>query len=199
MNRTILIVSFFVVSIAASFGQSSPKRNLVRLGLDYMTLDAPDGADLRPNVRLARSFGRDRFLLAATAGYLRASNRTFVADNVISNGRPRERFTTDLTLLFDFLKSRDYALRLGIGPAVWVRRDEPFVSASFTRDPITNQVTSLAVQRTRVTALDVGVQPTAEFEARITNTMSVGARFAFANFKQAGVSSIAGVGISFSF
>ncbi len=121
MNRLYLPVILFLISSSLSKAQLVDSKNSVRIGVDYMSLDAPDDLGFRYLARYARHLTNDRVVLEGSLGYLNIQNRRLVANNFYFEGRPRQRVTADLTASFDFLRDTRQALRLGGGPSVWYR------------------------------------------------------------------------------
>jgi hypothetical protein len=99
-------------------------------------------------VRNARHSHNDRIVLVNNLGYVNASNRRYLpgaGDNYVT-GKPRERFTADVTLAFDFVRHPRHGFRVGAGPSLWYRQDEVIKRASYTLNLATGEVTNVRAE-----------------------------------------------------
>jgi hypothetical protein len=197
MKKYLLLVCLSTLAVS-TFGQTPYPRYTIQKTFNLMTLDAPDARGLHQSLRVDRHLVNDRLVIAASIGYLKVLNRFKISDNVTLEGRPRLRLTTDLTLLVDLLKSQRFGLRLGGGPSVWARRDDVINQLSVGRTT-EGDLVDVVAQRTRTSAVNFGYHFTGEFEAVIFPRVFLSAHVALANLKEAGYSSIAGVGIGYQF
>lgn len=193
----LLIPAFLLISLTVANAQTY--RNSVRIGVDYMSVDAPDALGFRSSLRLARNFVNDRFVLAATAGYFSKQYHKNVLNDFSINGDKRERFTADLTLLVNLLKNNRHALRVGVGPSTWFRRDKILVQSGFSASPTSSVIPAGFIQYDEIYSLNIGWHVTGEYAYLITPNLSVDGRFILANLQQAGISSLAGIGLGYHF
>lgn len=79
-------------------------------------------------ISYTRHFINDRFTIGGRLGYADAPGQNEVYytedEEFRSYGRKSERFTADLRVSYNFLRSTRHALRLGVGPSVWSRKDD---------------------------------------------------------------------------
>ena len=198
MNRLVWVMGLYVLGISLSNAQTVGYRNSIRIGVDYMSLDAPDDLGLRYLARYARYLGDDRIVVEGSVGYLRIQNRRLALNNFYFEGRPRQRVTADLTVSFDFLKSTHHALRLGGGPSVWYRRDDVLREArsDFGQN---GQPEGITVVSEKLDETNIGYHLAAEYEYVIGARTTLAARFGLANLNRAGISSIAGLNLGYQF
>ena len=72
-------------------------KNSIRIGVDYMSLEAPDDLGFRYLARYARHLANDRIIIEGSLGYLSTKNRRLALNGFYFEGRPRQRITADLT------------------------------------------------------------------------------------------------------
>ena len=113
MNKFCLTAGLYLLICSFTTAQVNNYKNSIRVGIDYMSLDAPDDLGLRYGIRYARHFIDDRVVIEGGLGYLNIKNRRLVANNFYFEGRPRQRVTADLTALYDLLGNSRQAFRLG--------------------------------------------------------------------------------------
>jgi hypothetical protein len=89
-------------------------------------------------------------------------------------------------LLVNLLKNNRHALRVGGGLSTWFRRDKILVQSGFSASPTSSVIPAGFIQYD-------------EYEYLITPKLSVDGRFIFANLQQAGISSLAGIGLGYHF
>lgn len=177
--------------------QKTDYRNSLRLGADYMSLDAPDAMGYRVVGRYARHFADDRLVLEGSLGYLKIPNREHTINGFYVEGRPRMRLTSDLTFSYDFLRSPRYALRLGMGPSAWYRQDDSVRRFGFkTSSDGTIEINNL--ERERVNEVNFGYNMAAEFEVAINYRLTAGLRFGIAYLDGMG-SSMLGLNVGYRF
>ncbi|GAB3760883.1 hypothetical protein [Spirosoma pomorum] len=162
-----------------------------------MSLDFPDDLGFRYSLRYARHLANDRLILAATGGYLAVDNLIGEKNGQRVFGNKRQRLTSDLTILVDFLKSSRHALRAGGGLSGWARQDNVVIARQHQIDTRqgTAITTATAVQRENVTALTIGWHATVEYEYIFINRITASGRFLLANLGKAGISSMAGAAV----
>lgn len=198
MKSFCLLVSLFLAGFSLAHAQVTHYRNSLRIGADYMSLDAPDDLGYRYMARYGRHFGKDRLVLEGSLGYLSTPNRHLLAQQVYLTGLPRKRITADLTIAFDLLGSSHHALRLGGGPSLWYRSDDALRSASY----IVHQdgsLTDISVVRSKINEVNLGYHLIGEYEYALDNNVTLGARVGIASFTKAGMSSLAGINIGYRF
>lgn len=169
----------------------------MRLGIDLTSLDAPDAVGPRYVGRLARHFGNDRFVVAAEAGYMAKTTANFPFNEVDPGPDQRERFTSDATVFFDVLPHPRHALRLGAGLSAWYRREDVYRGATLVSTPSGAQ--AIAIDRQKRHELNMGGHFAIEYEWLFNSKWSADVRFRLGDLSKAGISSMAGVGISHHF
>ena len=198
MNRFFLVMGLCVMNLSFSKAQVATYKNSVRVGVDYMSLDAPDDLGFRYAARYARHLMKDRIVLAGSIGYLNIQNRRLIFDNFYVEGRPRQRITADLTASFDFLKSTHHALRLGGGPSIWYRRDDVLREARSVIGQ-NGRPEGITVVNEKINETNVGYHLAAEYEYVIGTRTTLGVRVSMANLNRAGISSMAGLNLGYQF
>lgn len=110
----------------------------------------------------------------------------------------RERYTADLTLLYDLLPQPRHALRLGAGVSVWAQRDDTYRAARALFSPTGLQ--GIAIDRQQRLALNSGLHAAAEYEWLFTPRWGADFRLRVVELNGAGATSMmAGAGISHRF
>ena len=163
-----------------------------------MSLDAPDDLGYRARVSYARHVGNDRLVFGVSLGYMKIQNWEHIANGYSIEGRPRERVTADITVSFDFLKNQCHALRVGVGPSLWYRKDDRLRSANYLILE-NGMLTDVKTQWKKFDELNVGYNLLAEYEYLITPEISLAGRFGVANLKRSGISSILGLEVGYQF
>jgi hypothetical protein len=102
-------------------------------------------------------------------------------------------------LLINLLKSNRHSLCIGGDPSAWFRRDKILVQAGFSACPTSSVIPAGFIQYDEIYSLNIGWHVTGEYEYLITPKLSVDGRFIFANLQQAGISSLAGIGLGYHF
>lgn len=198
MNKHCLTVALSLLLFSMAEAQVATYKNSVRLGIDYMSLDAPDDLGFRYLARYARHLANDRLVIEGSLGYLSVENRRQVINNFFFEGRPRQRVTADLTLSFDLLNSPNHALRLGAGPSIWYRKDDRLRGAQTIRDQSGN-IINVDITNERVDEANFGYHLMGEYEYAIAPQITLSGRVGFASLNKAGISSIAGVNVGYRF
>ncbi len=198
MNRFCLLAGFYLLSYSFIKAQGVEYKNSIRVGIDYMSLDAPDDLGVRYLARYARHLLNDRIVLEGSFGFLRIENRRLVFNNIYFEGRPRQRMTADLTVSFDFLRSARHALRLGGGPSMWYRKDDLLREASWFVGP-NSQGGSWAILSDKVDEVNFGYHIAAEYEHRIGPRTTLAGRIGMANLNRAGISATGGLNVGYRF
>jgi len=198
MKSFCLLVSLFLASSFFANAQGLHNRNSLRIGADYLSLDAPDDLGYRYMARYGRHVGRDRLVLEGSLGYFSTPNRHLLAQQVYLTGLPRKRITADLTIAFDLLPSSHHALRLGGGPSIWYRSDDALRSASYVVHQ-DGSVTDISVVRRKINEVNPGYHLMGEYEYALMDNVTLGARIGIASFTKAGISSMAGINIGYRF
>ena len=193
MNRYILLISSLLLSFTMQ-AQTPYGRNSIRLGADLTSLDAPDAVSTRYVGRLTRNFKNDRIVVAAEAGYLYVSTLTQPFNGIDPGPNRRERFTSDATVFYDFIRHPRHALRLGVGVSAWYRRDNIYRGARLLSSPNSNG--GVSIDRLQTHALNTGGHMATEYEWLLTPHWGIDVRLRVANLKGAGISSMLGAGIS---
>jgi hypothetical protein len=196
MTRCLLLLGVLLLSGLVR-AQIPVSRYSARAGIDLTSLDVPDAVGPRYVGRLARHIGNDRIVVAAEAGYLYITSVNRPFDNVDPGPNRRERFTADVTVLFDFLRHPRHALRLGAGLSAWYRREDIYQGASTLSTPTGLQ--DIAIDRQQRHGLNTGGHLTAEYEWLFDPRWGADVRLRVANLGKAGISSMLGGGISYRF
>jgi hypothetical protein len=103
--------------------QPQTTKNSIRIGIDFIKIDAPDATGPRYQLRYTRHLFRDRLLVGASFGYFNKNGRQNLYHDVYVPGHQQRRWTSDFSILADLLASPTRALRLGGGPSLWYRQD----------------------------------------------------------------------------
>ncbi|QJD77389.1 hypothetical protein [Spirosoma rhododendri] len=189
MRLFLLTLTAILLSTLSTYAQYY--RNTGRVGVDFMSLDAPDDTGFRYWVRYDRHLAQDRIVLSGTLGYANVANRRqyTLSTPVIFDGRPRQRVTADLTLSYDFIRSYRHALRLGGGLSVWYRQDDVVRQISLVPG------NAPAIDHVEINETNVGYHLTAEYEYALTTRVVAAGRFGLANLGEAGISSLVGISL----
>ncbi len=192
----ILLIILLVAALGTA--QAQTYRNSVGIGGERVGLDAPDGIGNRYLVRYTRHLRQDRLALQGALGYVSVLNRRYLANDYFIEGRRRERFTADVTLAFDFLKSPRQALRLGVGPSAWYRREDLLQSARYTLSS-TGEVTNVRADWRSEQEVNWGYNLLLEYEYALTSQVVVSGnvKLVSVNAPGAGFNSIYGLGAGY--
>lgn len=199
--KLIVLSSLFLWGICFPIQAQTPvvssfPKNSIRLGVDHLSLDAPDGTARRVMVRYNRHFTQ-RWTLEGGLGYLSA-HHTLQALLFSMEGKRRERVMAEATIFFDVLKHPNHAFRLGGGPAFWYRNEELLGNVHYRVLDNTHILYYLA-EINQVKGHSLGYQLAADYEYRIPEVnVSLGARFTFANLDTA-ISSMLGLTAGYHF
>lgn len=196
MNRYLLLFGSLLLS-GLLHAQAPTGRNSIRLGVDLTSLDAPDAVGPRYVGRLARHFANDRIVVAAEAGYMYVTSLNQPFNDVDPGSNRRERYTTDLTLLFDLLRHPRHALRLGAGLSAWYRREDTYLGA--TAMATTTGLQGVTIDRQQRYGLNSGGHVATEYEWLFHPHWSADVRLRLAGLGNAGISSMLGAGLGFRF
>ncbi len=199
--KLIVLSSLFLWGICFSIQAQTPvvnsfPKNSIRLGVDHLSLDAPDGTARRVMLRYNRHFTR-RWTLEGGMGYL-STPHTLQASDLVLEGKRRERVMVEASIFFDVLKHPNHAFRLGGGPAFWYR-DEELLGRAQYRVLDTGHILYYLAEVNHVKGHSLGYQLAADYEYRIPKVnVSLGARFTFANLDTA-ISSMLGLTAGYHF
>ncbi|HEX8504021.1 MAG TPA: hypothetical protein VF630_01535 [Hymenobacter sp.] len=172
-------------------------RHSVGIGFERVGLDAPDMTGNRYLLGYARHLLKDRVVLGANLGYMSVLNERFIDGDVYVYGKPRKRVTSDLTVSFDFIRHLRHAFRIGAGPSLWYRRDEPLGGVYYTISS-GGKVTLAQVEwQPVVKEYNYGFNVLIEYEYAFTERLLASAKLKFASLERAGQSSIYGVGVGY--
>jgi len=193
--KTLLII---VLVITLGTAQAQTYRHSVGIGVERVGLDAPDGSGNRYLAQYTRHLRQDRLALQGALGYASVPNRRYLVNNYSIDGRRRERFTADVTLAFDFLKSPRQALRLGVGPSAWYRREDLLQSARYTLSS-TGEVTNVRANWRSEQELNWGYNLLLEYEYALTSQVVVSGniKLVSVNAPGAGFNAIYGLGAGY--
>lgn len=192
----ILLIILLVAALGTA--QAQTYRNSVGIGGERVGLDAPDGIGNRYLARYTRHLRQDRLALQGALGYVSVLNRRYLANDYFIEGRRRERFTADVTLAFDFLKSPRQALRLGVGPSAWYRREDLLQSARYTLSS-TGEVTNVRADWRSEQEVNWGYNLLLEYEYALTSQVVVSGNVKLVSVNAPGASfnSIYGLGAGY--
>ncbi|GAB3334606.1 hypothetical protein GCM10027299_42950 [Larkinella ripae] len=198
MKRFFGVLALVLTMISVAKAQNRVYKNALRVGVDYLTLDAPDDLGYRYLGRYARHLGNDRIVLEASLGYLKVANNRSLPNAYVFQGRARKRITADFTASFDFVKSSQHALRLGIGPSVWYREDDRWESVDYLINP-DGSAAGISIKNRQINEVNLGGSAVAEYEFAATERLMLGARLGLTTFKTASISSLAGLNLGYRF
>ncbi|RRB00729.1 hypothetical protein [Larkinella rosea] len=198
MKRFYVQLLLLIILPPVAKAQIASFKNSVRVGIDYLSLDAPDDLGYRFLGQYARHVANDRIVLEAGLGYLQVENHRRLPNNYIFEGRPRKRITADLTASFDFIRNQHHALRLGVGPSVWYREDDLLLRADYSTQP-GGGITDVKIENRPINEVNVGGHVITEYEYTTRDRITFGARFGYVNFKAGGISSLLGLTIGYRF
>jgi hypothetical protein len=172
-------------------------RQSVGVGFERVGLDGPDDIGNRYVLGYARHLLKDRVSIGATMGYMSVLNERFIDGDVYVYGKRRKRVTADLTASFDFVRNPRHAFRIGAGPSLWYRRDEPLGGVNYTISS-GGKVTLTRVEwQPLVKEYNYGFNVLVEYEYALTERLLASVKLKFASLERAGPSSIYGVGLGY--
>ena len=198
MNKFCLTAGLYLLFYSFATAQLVDYKNSIRVGIDYMSLDAPDDLGFRYVARYARHLANDRIVIEGSFGYLNIENRRLVFNNFYFIGRPRQRVTADITVSFDLLRHARHALRLGGGPSVWYRKDDGLREARSIVDQ-NGQITGVTILNEKIDETNFGYHLAAEYEYIVGSRTTLAGRIGMANLAGAGINSIVGINIGYRF
>jgi hypothetical protein len=193
-------LSGFLFPLAVVAQEVPSYKNAIRLGVEQVGLDAPDGVGKRFLVRYTRFFCNERLALGTSLGYMSALNRRYLpgAADYYVDGARRQRRTLDVDLAFDVLGSKRHAFRIGGGPSVWYRKDalENYIKYTYHSD---GTVSNIDVSWRTVKGTSLGFNVALEYEYAIKQRFTVAPRMSFASFRNGGQSTILGLHAGYCF
>jgi hypothetical protein len=202
MMRTLIASLLCAITTFSVQAQSPVYRHSLNIGLERLGLDAPDGLGTRYLLQYARHLCNDRIVLQGSLGYASASNRRFLVNDYYVDGKPRQRFSSDLTVAFDFIKHPRHAFRLGGGPSLWYRDEVLFQSAQYTVNITTGAVSNVQVKwQPPVKEWNPGFNLLLEYEYALTSRLVASGKIKLVSLdvEGAGLYSIYGVGVGYRF
>lgn len=195
MKKNLTLITILVLLSPFVKGQAhAPMTNALRVGAEYMSLDAPDAM----SYRFGGGYGLylNRLKLQAEVGFLTFQGQDQWINGIPFEGQKRQRIMADLTFSFDFLKNKRHGLFVGLGPSLWYREDDSFSGATFGSDP-TGQIVIVNQQRKQIRQFNLGYHFMAEYEYLVSPRIIISGRFGFADLNIAGSSSMAGFGLGY--
>ena len=196
--RVLLLITLSAVTLGAAQAQTPTYRHSVGVGVERVGLDAPDGIGNRYLAHYTRHLRQDRLVLQGTLGYASVLNRRYLVNEYFIDGRRRQRFTADVTLAFNFLKSPRQALRLGAGPSAWYRREDLLQSARYTLSS-NGEVNNVRADWQQQRELNWGYNLLLEYEYALTAQVIVSGnvKLVSVNAPGTGFNTIYGVGAGY--
>ena len=140
-------------------------------------------------INYTRHFANDRLTVGGRLGYADAPGRNssyYTNDEEFhSYGRKSERFTADLRVSYNFLRSPRHALRLGVGPSVWSRKDDMLRGMDIVVESLGSpNVIRVDFLREDVQEVNFGGNLLGEYEYALTPSLALGVRGGFAQFNR---------------
>ncbi len=196
--KVLLLITLSAVTIGTAQAQTSTYCHSVGIGVESIGLDAPDASGTRYLVRYTRHLRQDRLTLQGALGYASVLNRRHLGNDDYIYGRRRQRFTADVTLAFDFLKSPRQALRLGVGPSAWYRREDVLQSLRYSFGP-TGELINVQADWQQERKLELGYNLLLEYEYALTSHVVVSGNVKLIDVNEpgGGISAIYGLGAGY--
>lgn len=191
------VFCLLVLKLQAQNPDYPAHRHSLGIGFERVGLDGPDDIGNRYLLGYARHLLKDRVVVGANLGYMSVLNERFIDGDVYVYGKRRKRVTSDITVAFDFIRHPRHAFRIGAGPSLWYRRDEPLGRVHY-RISSGGQVTLVQVEwQPVVKEYNYGFNVLVEYEYALTERLLASAKLKFASLESAGQSSIYGVGLGY--
>jgi len=204
--KTKLPLVFPCLLLAAGAHAQTPAppvyRHSVGVGFERVGLDMPDAIGNRGLLNYSRHFRNDRLVVGANLGYVNAQNRRYLpgTNDFYVYGKRRKRVTSDLTAAFDFIRHPRHAFRIGAGPSLWYRNDEPLRSLGYTLNLTTGEVTNVRTEwGSPIKEVNFGYNVLVEYEYALTQQVLVSGKLKFFDSRKAGQSTIYGFGLGYRF
>ena len=196
-----LVISCLLLARGAHAQTPAPSvyRHSVGIGFERVGLDGPDDIGNRYLLAYSRHLLKDRVVLGANLGYMSVLNERFVDGDTYVYGKRRKRVTFDLTASFDFIRHSRHAFRVGAGPSLWYRRDEPLGGVFYTVDANTTVMLKRVEWQPQVKEYNYGFNVLVEYEYAFTERLLASAKLKFASLERAGQSTIYGFGLGYRF
>lgn len=190
-----LLLTLSVTTLSTA--QAQTYHHSVGIGVERVGLDAPDGIGNRYLAQYTRHLRQDRLTLQGALGYASVLNRRHLGNDDYIYGR-RQRFTADVTLAFDFLKSPRQALRLGVGPSAWYRREDVLQSLRYSFGP-TGELINVQADWQQERKLELGYNLLLEYEYALTSHVVVSGNMKLIDVNEpgGGISAIYGLGAGY--
>lgn len=168
-------------------------KNTIRIGADYITLNSPTNAGIRFVGRYSRHLANDRIVLEGSLGFAEIPNQIqrLYQDH-------RYRVTSDVTVLYDLLKSSFHSLRIGGGGSAWYRRegDSPQTTNVFDS---TGRVIISAIALEQISETNFGYHAVTEYEYLTSSGISLSGRIGFVSLKKVGTTPTFGLNLGYKF
>lgn len=118
-------------------------------------------------------------------GYVNAPGHIGRFREFRSDGHKSERFTADFSLYYEILRSDHHALRFGVGPSAWLRKDDVFQGMTIVKESAESEVvTRVDFLRRDVEGTNFGGHMTIDYEYALSPVFSFGVRGSFAQFNK---------------
>jgi hypothetical protein len=102
-----------------------------------------------------------------------------------------------LRQLLIFIRHPRHAFRLGIGPSLWYRQDALLDGVTYTVNVTTNEISNVRAEWRQIKEVNFGYNVLMEYEYAFTERLLVSGKLKFFDSRQAGQSSIYGVGLGY--
>ena len=199
-KKIFLTLSAGLFCYSALQAQSTSSPNRLSAGVDYVSLASVPDPGLGYRVGYAKNLAAGRFMVGGNLGYISAPGVVGSYGEYRSEGRKSERFTADLTLSYDLLNQERQALRLGVGPSVWYRKDDEFRGYDVIIESIElGTVKGVNFERKQVNEPNFGFHLTGEYEYLVTQRIALAGRAGFTHFFKTGFNPMAGVSLGYRF
>lgn len=177
MKRTLVLVCFCLAISAVANAQFSNLKNSISLDANAVTLGNVTETGSGYGFTYARHLAKDRVSIGGRLGYIKARGEDVTVNGFSSYARRSERFTADLTVAYNFLKSPRHALRLGVGPSAWLRKDDILRGFTFVKEEIDSpKIDRVDFAREDVQEVNFGGHLMGEYEFSVTQSLVLGVR-----------------------
>lgn len=185
MRRTLVLICFCLAISAVANAQFSNLKNSISLDANAVTLGNVTETGSGYGFTYARHLAKDRISVEGRLGYITAKGKDLSANGFSSYARRSERFTADLTVAYNFFKSPRHSLRLGVGPSVWLRKDDVAKGMIFVKETIESpKIERVDFLREDIQEVNFGGHLVGEYEFSVTQSLILGVRGDLAQFNR---------------
>ncbi len=200
-NKLILAIGASLLCCSVLQAQNPGFGSEVSIDVNYIDLGNTPESGSGYGIAYRRNLIGSRFAVGARLGRASAPGvNDSVSGKFFSYGKRSQRTTIDLTVSYDFLKSERHALRLGVGPSIWSRKDDrPLGIHLFFEGLEAPKLVDVEFLRRDEIEENFGYHLTGEYSYSFTPRILAKANVGFAQFKATGFNPMAGIGIGYRF